>query len=229
MKFLISLSVFSLSLPALVCAPPSKGSIYESIGALSRDIGGVVYESDRLFGCSWEQQLNYYSRLKETGARVEVLLGQVETYLHNGALSAANLRKVRRVKEILACVKNEKLDTMEIHCRPNCPVDQFAATETYRFSPLGITLYKKILPHIVVCPKLMDDQPPELVGAIVLHELTHHCGAKDHDYFSAASDYWFTKPTDIERWHENADHYEYWFNFPFCVPGVDCPEYGDEL
>lgn len=224
MKTLFLFLVFFLSASANDCSLSSSLRHPSNVDSFASDVGAVFQEGP-LFGCSWDQQLNYYSRLKEVGDRVDSLLAEVELYLNNDGLSSRNRAKVLSVKENLLCVKNKKINDMEIHCDPNCPTDEFAATLTSRVRFLGITFYKKVLPQIKVCVKLMDEQPKDFTGAVILHELSHHCGSKDHDRFSSASDYHFAKPTEIERWHENADHFEYWFNFPFCIPGVDCPTY----
>lgn len=55
---------------------------------------------------------------------------------------------------------------------------------------------------------------------LIIHELSHKCGATDSAYFNYQS----TPPqsSTFVHWASIADTYEYWAQFGFCIPNIDC-------
>lgn len=118
--------------------------------------------------------------------------------------------------KLLKCISNNIKGT-SFECNSNhklCRKGAYAITET--LSPL----IKPFLPdsEIQLCSSFWRNENSE-VGTII-HEIAHHCGAVDADFFNSKSD----PPRDSNGvdWHLIADTYEYWAEFGFCVPYVDC-------
>ena len=59
-------------------------------------------------------------------------------------------------------------------------------------------------------------------SAVIVHELAHKAGALDKDYFSSCGSARSKAPPTNIDWSKNADTYEYWARFGFCVPGKNC-------
>lgn len=197
-------------------ATDSSGT--QEIARLTQAVGAVAYPEEKLFGCTWEQQLRYYQELKRTSSRIEVLIDQINNY-DTTNLSKSDQKKVRNVGKNLSCIQRKFLDEMEIHCE-SCHHANAYVTQI-RIPILG-TIHNPARIH--VCTPLMKNYQTVAVGGILLHELSHKCGTDDLEYFITPYDFNYVNASSLKNWDKNADHFEYWYHNSFCIPGLDCPE-----
>ena len=79
-----------------------------------------------------------------------------------------------------------------------------------------------------VCPNFFAAYQ-EYRAAVLIHEVSHLCGTKDHEYFSHPSGIKRTpsryNPNKLKRWvditHTSAEAFEFWGIKGFCLP-EDC-------
>lgn len=57
-------------------------------------------------------------------------------------------------------------------------------------------------------------------AAVLVHELSHKCGANDRTYFYQ----WQQSPNNYAEnpWQNVASMYDWWYSNGFCIPGKDC-------
>jgi hypothetical protein len=220
----LKLFIWPLFLIIFPLSPLAAGELCElnlpPIDELVEDVSTALYHNENINGCSKEQQRQYFMQMRAVSFRVNILQEQVDERIADPRLTAEQRRQTQLVGRNLKCIKEKKLNQMQIHCEADCPALQVAFV-TGTPMPLigGLTNPNRI--HL--CTTRVNRMAPEPLSAVLLHELSHKCGAKDHKYFIDSGNYQNVTPPEHVRWFENADHFQYWYHHNFCVPGYDCP------
>jgi hypothetical protein len=138
-------------------------------------------------------------------------------------------REIARIQQTLKCIR-QKLHDVDLTCvhRSGCH------KQTVAFANTGQQ-------RIYICPSYF---PVTIAyqGAVLVHEASHFCGARDERYFNNPTTIIGKPPATIEEPRRislgrqsivlgtrtrdvkttNADTYEYWAMHGFCLPGHDC-------
>lgn len=73
-----------------------------------------------------------------------------------------------------------------------------------------------------ICDGFLSCKDATYRAAVIIHELAHKTGALDLKYFSQCGSSRPRFPTRPKRWASNAESFEYWARFGFCIPGKTC-------
>ena len=145
------------------------------------------------------------------------------------------LSDLQQISKKVACIK-DKMKNTEITCQDGGKVCDIGARAYVRlYNP-----FKKNK-SLNLCPAYWST-PEDYKSAVIIHEISHLCGTKDHEYISDPG-YVIGVPKDTKEvnkkfrlWMKspktkvlniaasNADSYEFWAIKGFCLPGFDCEE-----
>jgi hypothetical protein len=139
---------------------------------------------------------------------------QVSSVVHDPAVNEENRLFARQVMRKLRCIKR-KMNSLELNC-----FDLDKCENSYALHLGGNS--------INLCPNFWEHSE-RMRGASYLHELSHSCLTDDIVYHSEFEGAPTSAPERIYgdhkklRGHRNADSYEYWALYGFCLP-PDCPK-----
>ena len=193
--------------------------------------------------CAYNDFYEVQELYQESQELLTAMQQEVNEYLKS-SIADKREHKVQllKIKKTLKCIR-KKSSTVKIQCHnfgKTCsePSPIFAYTRGRRFP---IRLMKN---EVFLCPDYFE-QNREYQAAVIIHEISHICHTEDHKYFSypysnvigsvpstkEATRSWRhpktrkTKKTSYQKniISTNADTYEYWALYGFCLPGYDCP------
>jgi hypothetical protein len=205
--------LYSLSLEAESCNPYADQTI-EGLASMS---GHILEQSGQLGDCGWSDPMSYAMQVQNLKGRLNSLISQVDAYEHK-ALDQRTASKMKTVKRVLSCVQAKKIDRLQVSCSQSRAC---GGTIAYvkRLHLEGRVIFAD--QKVFLC-KNFSKLSPQAQQSVILHELTHLCGTGDKAYF-AHEPYEFNDPNNkTKNWQRNADHYEFWLNNGFCIPGFDC-------
>lgn len=198
-------------------------SINEQKTEYCNAISAKKIETSLYTNCSTEEVKKIIDRQLKAYAMIESWLIQIREYEKLNLLSKEKYTakrlggkvKIKKERSILTnltktlqCVSN-KINYIGFQCRSQHSLCSGANAATEIFGPIT---------DIYLCSNFWQGEQAE-IGTII-HEIAHHCGAVDATYFNYIS----RAPRTFEgvHWSRIADTYEYWAEFGFCIPGIDC-------
>ena len=171
--------------------------------------------------------------------RTKYLLKQIDWY-DLKKLTSTEQRFMRKTKEVMECIDKKLAKKMEFSCKPLFSKDcNNKKMYVKTFEPIP-----RISTHRVhVCRDAFHYTQEELSG-IIFHEVSHLCGTQDLEYL-VNSDLEINEvpmlkyDLKLKRNYEtnelgvkkrllpklgskNADSYNYWYRYGFCLPGRNC-------
>ena len=166
---------------------------------------GVTYKF-----CDRSQEAKLESAMKTVPGTLASLRSEIKKrYGSQAGLDAKNLSgekaSVKNADTMLACTQRAAKTDYVFECHAKLDGDAYAWT---------LPVVGKVIKYDFAAL----DLPEKELAAIVIHEITHKCGANDADYFH----YRVPESTRFFDWSSIADTYRYFANNGFCVPGKDC-------
>lgn len=177
----------------------------------------VIFEN-----CSDSEKKKFEEDYDEAIVKGLKLSSEIEVYL-NRNLSSSQRSRVLKVKKKVSCI-NKKMSNISAACKTRediiCERPNGKRSMAYA-APALFGLGRKSR-TISLCPGYFEDSPREYRAAVVIHELSHHCGADDHEYFSHAysidstpkqfiekSPFYSFKMKKVDITHTSAEAFEY--------------------
>ena len=184
-----------------------------------KDIKGLLedYETSRVFINRLIDQVNEYNAPR------------------NNKSSNSQLKKI---KKRLNCI-SDKMNSLKLKCRKENKICETAiAYVNHSFST-----FRDFFDTVSICPNYLNsDHPKSFRSGVLIHEISHLCGARDHHYFNGPYSHGevpsvklkrvtrrhpktrrkIVKEFNLDISANNADTYEYWSRYGFCLPMIDC-------
>ncbi|WPU63398.1 M35 family metallo-endopeptidase [Peredibacter starrii] len=140
---------------------------------------------------------------------------------------------LENISQKVSCIK-DKMKNIQITCQDGGKV---CAKNATAYVTLFNPFQKKN--NLNLCPVYWLG-PQDYKSAVIIHEISHLCGTRDHEYISDPG-YVVGVPKNMKEvnkkfrlWKKspktktvniaavNADSYEFWVLYGFCLPGFDC-------
>lgn len=197
------------------CSDISTGKIDTSLynNCSNEEVNKITDRQFKAYGMieSWLTKIRGYEKLnilKKEKYTIKRLGGKVKIKKERSMLT--------NTIKTLQCISN-KINYIGFQCRsqdPICLYEAWAATKVL-WLVVDVPFHEF---DIHLCTSFWRGEQAEI--GMIIHELAHHCGATDATYFNST----YEPPRTFEKihWSRIADTYEYWAEFGFCIPGIDC-------
>lgn len=147
------------------------------------------------------------------GAKVSVpkIMREIKQATSNQNFSDRTRKKLRKSHVMMSKIKNKLFNW---NMRINCQEEMKRCSK----GPNAHTFWTE-LNSIKVCSSYLNSSNDKWKEAVLVHEISHLFYSADAEDFTEDS-----PPRDgkIIQWHQNAETYDYWVQYGFCVPGVNC-------
>lgn len=198
---------------------------------LQKQVESILRSSDLKMPnkCSSIENSIYSLSIDNARKKSKSLLSEVDVQLKKIKRGSKTYRSLKKIRKTLNCISNIPKNKITFSCNFECRGNMMKVERVEnRF--LGVTTSIETKKHINICSETifrLNSMNRLSVESAIFHELSHMCGANDYVYLSGVKD----EPTNwsvrgkrkAKKWHNNADHYRYWYLFGFCVPDINCP------
>jgi hypothetical protein len=179
-------------------------------------------ESETYNNCSRDERKKVESRQFEAYNLITSWISKIKEYEKKYEIKkitktirrGTRVKKKVKISELTIVAKKLKCISRKINnAKFKCKSDVKACKQGAWAYTLPIINTK-----IHLCPNFWQGKDHEV--GMIIHELAHKCAATDSNYFNYRSN--SPKSSRSVHWANIADTYEYWAQFGFCIPGVDC-------
>lgn len=210
---------------------------------------GEEFEKFRVINCGTNKDKSI--RLFESAHKMLLRMeGEINDYYNRPEIKSSRqkLKDLKAISKKVSCIK-EKMNDTEMTCVP--AQDSACLKNAYAYV-IGYIIpnpFKKNK-NLNFCPIYWQVQHQEYQTAVIIHEISHLCGTDDIEYFSGDGyttgvprhtqeielkprtrpngeliDMFPKRKPEIYLKNisaKNADSFEFWGIYGFCLPGHDC-------
>lgn len=161
--------------------------------------------------CTPQQRSVMIKVIEDAKVSVPKVMTEIKTASLDNKLTTKVRDKLRSAYTMMSKIKNKLTSwNMTINCQEEmgrCSSGANAHTFWTEFN------------SIKVCRSYFTRTDDKWREAVLVHEISHLYYTADAEDFSSSS-----PPRDgaIIPWHQNAETYDYWMQYGFCIPGVSC-------